>query len=80
MKDKMITFLLKNANPSIKRRVKSEILYNLTQNEEDQYQEQILQEPMLQYIMSCQKENGWIGTCRHCTTDSTIVRLFSACA
>lgn len=33
MKQKMIEFLLANANPSIKRRVKSEILNTLTQEE-----------------------------------------------
>lgn len=65
MKDKMITFLLKNANPLIKRRVKSEILYNLSLKDAEQYQEQILQEPIMQHIMVCQKENGWIGTSLH---------------
>ncbi|MDF2542459.1 MAG: hypothetical protein K0S47_2177 [Herbinix sp.] len=65
MRDKMITFLLKNANPSIKRRVKNEILYDLALNEAEEYQAQILQEPMIQHIMACQKENGWIGTSLH---------------
>lgn len=65
MKDKMIGFLLMNANPSIKRRVKSEILYNLSPDEAAEYQEQIIQEPMIQHIMACQKENGWIGTSLH---------------
>lgn len=65
MKDKMIAFLLKNANPSIKRRVKSEILHNLTLHEAEQYQEQIIQESMIQRIIACQKENGWIGTSLH---------------
>ncbi len=40
-KQKMIDFLLKNANPSIKRRVKSEILHNLIADEAALYQEQI---------------------------------------
>ena len=65
MKDKMIAFLLENANPSIKRRVKSEILNNLTSNEAEQYQEQIIQEPMVQHIIACQNENGWIGSGLH---------------
>ena len=65
MKDKMIAFLFENANPSIKRRVKSEILNNLTMDEAEQYQEQIIQEPMVQYIIACQKENGWIGSGLH---------------
>lgn len=65
MKDKMTAFLIKNANPSIKSRVKSEILYNLTFDEAEQYQEQILHEPMIQHIMSCQTEKGWIGNSLH---------------
>lgn len=65
MKDKMTAFLLENANPSIKRRVKSEVLNNLTLDEAEQYQEQILKEPMVQQVMACQKENGWIGTSFH---------------
>ena len=42
MKQKMIDFLLENANPSIKLRVKKEILKNLDKQEEMQLQEQIL--------------------------------------
>jgi len=61
MKDKMVSFLLENANPSIKKRVKSEILNDLTPQETVHYQEQILAEPIIQKIMTCQKENGWIG-------------------
>src|ERR1035437_2382394 len=62
---KMIDFLLENANPSIKLRVKKEIIKNITKEEEIQYQKQIIQEPMIQYIITCQKENGWIGTNLH---------------
>jgi len=61
MKNKMIDFLLENANPSIKRRVKSEILGNLTPQEATEYQPQIMAEPIMQKIMQHQKENGWIG-------------------
>jgi len=62
---KTIDFLLENANPSIKRRVKSEVLNNLTPDEAVQYQEQIMQEPIIQQVIACQKENGWIGTSLH---------------
>ncbi|MCL2159701.1 MAG: hypothetical protein FWH48_09865, partial [Oscillospiraceae bacterium] len=65
MKEKMIKFLLENANPSIKRRVKSEILNDLTLHEASEYQEQIINEPMIQKIIGFQKENGWIGTSLH---------------
>jgi len=65
MLEKSIEYLIDNANPSIKRRIKSEILHNLTPKEEAQYQEQILQEPIIQRIISCQKENGWLGNSFH---------------
>lgn len=65
MKEKMVEFLLENANPSIKSRVKSEILNNLTDAESAQYQEQILKETLIQRVISCQKENGWLGTSLH---------------
>jgi hypothetical protein len=64
-KDKIIKFLLDNANPSIKRRVKSEILHNLTPDEAAQYQEQIMREPGIQEIISSQNENGWVGQWCH---------------
>ena len=67
IKEKMTAFLLENANPSIKRRIKNEILHNLTAEEAKNYQEQILQEPLIQKIAAIQKENGWIenGIIRH---------------
>ena len=61
MKEKMIKFLLENANPSIKRRVKSEILNDLTLQEASGYQEQILQESNIKRCLACQLENGWFG-------------------
>ena len=64
-KKKIIDFLLKNANPSIKRRVNSGVLHNLTVDEAAIYQEQIMKEPMLQRIIACQQENGWIGKSLH---------------
>lgn len=64
-KQRMIDFLLKNANPSIKRRVKSEVLYNLTHDEANLYQEQIVKEAMIQQIMGYQQDNGWIGKSLH---------------
>lgn len=64
-KQKMIDFLLKNANPSIKRRVKGEILDDLAADEVALYQEQIMKEPMIQGIIAYQQENGWIGKSLH---------------
>ena len=60
-----INFLLENANPSIKRRVKSEVLHSLTPDEAARYQEQIMREPIVQQVIACQKENGWIGASLH---------------
>jgi len=62
----MIGFLLENANPSIKRRVKSEILNDLTPEDAAEYQDQIMQEPLLQQIIALQQDNGWLkGAIRH---------------
>jgi len=49
---KSIDFLLENANPSIKRRVKDEILNNLTPLEAALYQEQIMLEPIVQQVVA----------------------------
>jgi len=67
MKESMISFLLKNANPSIKRRVKSEVLHNLSHEELSYYQDQILQEPNIKTTFTSQLENGWFGQGFHGT-------------
>lgn len=61
MKQKMIDFLLENANPSIKLRVKKEILKTVTKQEETQLQEQIQEEKIIRFLKEKQLENGWIG-------------------
>jgi hypothetical protein len=65
MKERMIKFLLENANPSIKKRIKNEVLHNLRSEEAIHYQEQIMQEPIVQQVINCQNENGWIGAKLH---------------
>jgi hypothetical protein len=67
MKNKMIQFLLEYANPSIKRRIKDEILHNLTPGEAAQYQEQILQEPNIMRCLASQLDSGWFGNGFHGT-------------
>lgn len=63
---KIIDFLLDNANPSINYRVKTEILNEeVSQNEKQQLQSKILAEPIVQSIIACQKENGWLGNGFH---------------
>jgi hypothetical protein len=66
--NKTIDYLLEKANPSIKRRVKSEILHNLTFDEAAQYQEKILQEPNIKRCIACQLDNGWFGYGFHGTS------------
>ena len=61
MKQKMIDFLLENANPSIKRRVKTEILGNITSEEAYDYQTQIMSEPNIKRAFASQLDNGWFG-------------------
>lgn len=66
MSEKAIEFLLKNANPSIRYRVRSEILHeNVSPEEKDALQEEILTESIIQSIIACQKENGWLGNGFH---------------
>ena len=62
---KSIDFLLKNAGPSIRLRVKKEILGNIMAEEEADLQKQIMEEPISQLIVNCQKENGWLGNGFH---------------
>ncbi len=70
MKAKMIAFLLEHANPSIKMRVKQEVLHTCTSGEVKAYQKQIMSEPIVQKIISLQQENGWIGNGLHGSFDS----------
>jgi len=65
MKERMIKFLLENANPSIKYRIKKDILNDITDEEEKDLQEKIMAEPLSQLIVRCQKENGWLGNGFH---------------
>lgn len=63
--ERAILFLLGNAGPSIRLRVKKEILGSLTQAEEAALQNEIHQEPLYKLIAACQKENGWLGNGFH---------------
>jgi hypothetical protein len=63
--EKSIDFLLENAGPSIKYRVKKEILHDIPVDEEKALQEQIMAEPISRLIANCQKENGWLGNGFH---------------
>ena len=62
---KAVDFLLQNANPSIKLRVKKEILGSITPEEEANLIAEITEEPIYKLIAACQKENGWLGNGFH---------------
>ena len=66
IKQRMADFLLENANPSIKYRVKSEVLHEaVSASERDRLQTEIMDEPIIKLIVACQKENGWLGNGFH---------------
>ena len=58
---KSIDFLLENANPSIRLRVRKEILRSISVEKEAELKEQILQEKIICFMAKKQQENGWIG-------------------
>ena len=62
---KSIDFLLENAGPVIKYRLKKEILHNLTKPEEKNLLEQIYQTPHFKLAQSYVKPNGYIGRGMH---------------
>lgn len=63
--DRMTRFLLDNANPSIVFHVKNDILKNITEEEKEALQKRVLGEKIIQRIIACQKENGWLGNGFH---------------
>lgn len=63
--NRMTGFLVQNANPSIVYHVKNDILNNITDDEKKDLQDRILQEKIIQSIIACQKENGWLGNGFH---------------
>ncbi len=62
---KPMDFLLENANPSIRLRVKKEVLGKVSAEEEANLQSQIREEELYKLISACQKENGWLGNGFH---------------
>jgi hypothetical protein len=63
--DKSIAFLLDNAGPVIRYRLRKEILNNLTKTEEENLLEQIYQTPYFKLAQSYVKPNGYIGSGFH---------------
>lgn len=58
---KMIDFLLENANPSIRLRVKKEVIRDISPDEERVLQAQILSEKIPLFMAQKQQASGWIG-------------------
>lgn len=62
---KSIAFLLENAGPVIRYRLRKEILNDLTAAEEENLLEQIYQTPHFKLVQSYVKPNGYIGSGMH---------------
>ena len=62
---KMAGFLIKNANPSIVFHVKNDILQHITEEEKRELHDRVMREKIIQTIIACQKENGWLGNGFH---------------
>jgi hypothetical protein len=65
VKQKIIGFLLENANPSIVMRVKKEVLSSITAAEETDCISRIVSEKNVQSVLTSQKEDGWFGNSFH---------------
>lgn len=61
MKQKMIEYLLNNAGPSIKLRIKNEILKDITEKDKKELQYQIVNEKIIKFMAVKQQVNGWVG-------------------
>jgi len=64
-KDRMTAFLLANAGPSIRLRVRREVLRDIPPAEEAALLREIAGEPVYTLVAACQKENGWLGNGFH---------------
>lgn len=65
MKNRIIDFLMNNADPSIVLRVKKEILNSCSRLEESELINKIVQQKNVQTIINSQKADGWIGNSFH---------------
>ncbi|SHI80319.1 hypothetical protein [Lutispora thermophila] len=73
-----IGFLLDNACPSIRYRVKREILDEISPQEEEKLQSQILEDKLLREFIERQNSDGWIDEDFHSEKGvETAIRLFS---
>ncbi|MCL2405446.1 MAG: hypothetical protein FWC92_07865 [Defluviitaleaceae bacterium] len=70
MKQKIIDFLLSNADPSIVLRVKKEVLNGITEKENDALLDKIISQKNVQLVTQAQKPDGWIGNAFHGSSPS----------
>ena len=75
--NKSIEFLLDNACPSIRYRLKKEILGDIDSSEEEKLQGQILEDKLIQEFLESQNPDGWIDEDFHSEKGvETAVRVF----
>lgn len=73
-----IRYLLDNACPSIKYRVKKEVLNEISTREEEILQKEILEDKLIQEFIERQNPDGWIDEDFHSEKGvETAIRLFS---
>ena len=70
MKEKIIGFLLENANPSIILRVKKEVLGDISEKEQEELLNKIIPEKNVQTVIQSQKYDGWFGNNFHGSSPS----------
>jgi len=63
--ERSVGFLLENAGPVIRYRLKKDILHDITSEEEELMLDEIYQLPHMKLVLSYSKENGYIGSGMH---------------
>lgn len=69
MRERILDFLLENANPSIRLRVKKEVLRDIGPGEEAALLEKVLLDRHVVTAVSSQRPDGWIGEYFHGSAD-----------
>lgn len=65
MREKIIDFLLSNADPSVVLRARRELLNGISKTKEDELLQKIRIQKNIQSILQAQKPDGWIGNYFH---------------
>ena len=76
MREKIIDFLLNNADPSIVLRVKRELLNQLPVHEEEELLQKIIPQNNVQTVIQSQKPDGWFGNGFHGQSPTQGVGMF----